>query len=551
MNMRGRSRAVLALAVLAAALSAAGCGQRADALVTLGDRVNHWTVPGVLRIETTSVPDTLDPLLGQESVDTDISMFWAGHLFNWSDDRQMIPELATVVPTVANGGISRDGRTITYHLRRGVLWQDGKPFDARDVVFTWHAIMNPRNDVPVRQGYDLITSIGTPDPYTLVVHLRKPYAPFISTFFAMSSTAYAVLPAHLLSKYASLDDVPFNRDPIGTGPFRVVELDATHVKMVANRQYWRGLPQLNEVDFRWQPDGDKVLADLKTHQIDFYYGAFGHQEPQLHGIPGTTIYLYPFNYFLDIGFNTASPVVADKRVRQALAYATDKAAIVSEDANGVNQTSDTDQAPLSWARDANVKHYGFDLDKARALLTAAGWQIGRGGIRVKDGSPLRIHLVSSGVAGSKTTERIIENDWRAIGVDVVVEHVSETALDASAADGGIEALGKYDAVIEGWVNGVDPDDSTQFMCDMQPPAGWNLYRYCNPALDAAERDELSTYDVGRRRADFARIQQILAEDVPVIVLSFQQQQDVVNLDLKNYYPATAVTPFWNPWQLEI
>lgn len=544
-------RAALSAAALAAALAATGCGQRADALVQIGDRVNHWTVPGVLRIETTEVPDTLNPLLGEESVDTDISMFWAGHLFNWSDDRKMIPELATEVPTVANGGISKDGRTITYHLRRGVLWQDGHAFDARDVVFTWHAIMDPRNAVPVRQGYDLITSIATPDPYTLVVHLRRPYAPFISTFFAMSSTAYAVLPEHILSKYKTLDDVPFNRAPIGTGPFRVVALDGTHVKMVANRQYWRGLPQLSEVDFRWQPDGDKILEDLKTHQIDFYYGAFGHQEPQLHGIPGTTIYLYPFNYFLDIGFNTASPVLSDKRVRQALAYATDKTAIVSEDANGVNQTAETDQAPTSWARNADVKHYDFDLDKGRALLEAAGWHVGRGGIRVKGGRPLRVTLLSSGAVGSKTTERIIQDDWRAIGVDVVVEHVSETALDGSAAAGGIEANGNFDAVIEGWVNGVDPDDSTQFMCDMRPPAGWNVYRYCNPALDAAERDELSTYDQNARRADFVRIQDILAEDVPIIVLSFQQQQDVVNLDLKNYYPATAVTPFWNPWQLEI
>lgn len=541
----------LTFLTLVASLAAGGCGNRADALAAIGDRVNSWTVPGVLRIETTSTPDTLNPLLGQESIDTDLSMFWAGHLFNWSDNGKMIPELATEVPTLANGGISRDGRTIVYHLRRGVLWQDGRPFDARDVVFTWRVIMNPKNAIPVRQGYDLITSIDIPDPYTVVVHLRRPYAPFISTFFAMSSTAYAVLPEHLLSKYKSINHVPFNRAPIGTGPFRVASVDASHVKLVANRSYWRGLPQLKEVDFEWQPDGDKILADVRAHKVDFYYGAFGHQEPQLHGIPGTTIYLYQFNYFLDIGFNTASPVVSDRRVRQALAYATDRAAIVSEDANGVNESADTDQAPLSWARDENVKRYDYDPMKARATLDAAGWKVGSHGIRVKDGRELRIVLVSDGIAGSATTERIIQSDWRAVGVDVVVRNVSENQLDSSAANGGIEATGRFDAVIEGWVNGVDPDDSTQFMCDMRPPAGWNVYRYCNRALDAAERAELSTYDQNARRVDFERIQEILADDVPIIVLSFTQQQDVVNLDLKNYYPATAVTPFWNPWQLEI
>lgn len=513
-------------------------------------RVNAWTVPGVLRIETTFVPDTLNPVTGQESIDTDVSMFWAGHLFNWSDQRQLVPELATEVPTVGNGGISRDGRTIVYHLRRGVTWQDGAPFDASDILFTWRAIMNPRNDIPVRQGYDEIQRIDTPDRYTLVVHLRRPYAPFVTTFFSMSSTSYAVLPRHVLAQRSSIDDPNFDRLPIGTGPFRVVENDATHVRLVANPHYWRGSPKLNEVDFRWQPNGEKVLADLKAHRIDFYYGAYENQEPSLHGILGTTIYLYPFNSFTDIGFNVTSPLVSDKRVRQALASAIDRSSLLTRIGNGVNVSSDTDQAPFSWARDRDVKKYRFDPAAARALLSAAGWAPGADGIRRKNGRSLRLTLDTE-YTSSGYLERQILHDWRAVGVDAVVHIVKAEQLDAPAAQGGIEARGAFDVLLEGWANGVDPDDSTQFECAMQPPAGWNIYRYCNPALDAAEESELSTYDQRARRADFARIQQILAEDVPIIVLSFQQQQDVVNIDLRNYRPTTAVTPFWNPWQLSI
>src|SRR5579863_1845784 len=185
MRLRGW-RAALLCGAAASLTSCAFAWPAAPEGSTVG-RVNAWTVPGVLRIETTSVPDTLNPVLGQESIDTDVSMFWAGHLFNWSDQRQLVPELATQVPTIANGGISNDGRTIVYHLRRGVRWQDGAPFDAGDVLFTWRAIMNPRNDVPVRQGYDEIQRIDTPDRYTLVVHLRRPYAPFVTTFFSMSN----------------------------------------------------------------------------------------------------------------------------------------------------------------------------------------------------------------------------------------------------------------------------------------------------------------------------------------------------------------------------
>ena len=537
---------------IACAAFVAGCSSGQTAAAAVNGRVNDWTVPGVLRIESGNGPDNLDPLIGQVSRDTDLSMFWSGHLFNWSDAGLLVPELATVVPTLGNGGISADGRTITYHLRSGVRWQDRQPFDASDVVFTWHAIMNPRNDVAVREGYDLIERIEVPDPHTVVVHLRRSYAPFVTTFFSMSSTAYPILPRHLLERYRSLDDVPYNKVPVGTGPFRVISNDGRLVKMVANPDYWRGAPKLKEVDFRWEPSNATILQRLKQHKIDFYFGAFDQQEPELHGIAGTTIYLYPFNGYEDVGFNMRSPLVSDKRVRQALAYATDRGELLDTVGNGVNAFADSDQAPFSWAHDDGVKRYEYDPATARALLDAAGWKMGPDGIRMKEGRALRLMMVSGGGRIPSTLmERSIRANWRAVGVDVVVRNYDDTTLDAPARAGGITARGKFDAVLEGWVNGVDPDDSSQFMCSMQPPAGWNIYRYCDAALDAAEEDALSQNDQGARERAYARIQARLAEDVPVIVLYFQQQQDVVNLDLKNYRPASAVTPFWNTWQLEI
>ncbi len=549
--MSGRSRGLRfawsALA-LAAAVATASCERTADASAVVGDRVNAWTVPGVLRIETDASVDNLNPLLGQESIDTDISMFWAGHLFNWTDDKKLLPELATEVPTVGNGGISRDGRTIVYHLRRGVTWQDGEPFDADDVVFTWRAIMNPRNDVAVRQGYDLVERIETPDHYTLVVHLRKPYAPFVATFFAMSNTSYPVLPKHLLGRYPSIDTVAYNHLPVGTGPFRVVAHDAHGLKLVANRNYWRGVPLLSEVYIRFQHDDTKILADLRSHTIDLYYNAYEQEEPRLHGIQGTTIYLYPFDGFTDVGFNLRSAVVADTRVRQALAYGIDRGELLNRIGNGVNVASDSDQAPFSAWHDGTVRHYAYDPARARAMLAAAGWTVGPSGVREKGGRPLRIRLVGT---NDSATEHLIAADWRALGVEVAIRNYDVATVDAPANRGGIEATGKFDAILEGWNNGVDPDDSEQFMCDAQPPAGWNAYRYCNTAVDAAERAALASNDPSVRRRAYDAVQHALAEDLPVIVLYFNQQEDVANLDLKNYYPASAVTPFWNTWQLEI
>src|SRR5579885_494079 len=136
---------------------ATGAGQR-----------HPWTRPGILRLASLTEPDTLNPALSTSQVTVDISMFWAGYLFNYDDRNELVPELATEVPTLANGGISKDGLTITYHLRKGVQWHDGAPFSADDVVFSWQLLMNPNNNVQTRTGYDQIRAIDTPDRWTAV-----------------------------------------------------------------------------------------------------------------------------------------------------------------------------------------------------------------------------------------------------------------------------------------------------------------------------------------------------------------------------------------------
>ena len=137
-----------------------------------GSARHSWTIPHVLRIVDSEEPDSLNPIVGYLQTDVHVSMFWAGYLFNWSDRNRFVPELATVLPTVANHGISADGKTITYHLRRGVRWQDGAPFSADDVIFSYRAVMNPQNAVQSRSGYELITRIDKIDDATIVIHLK-------------------------------------------------------------------------------------------------------------------------------------------------------------------------------------------------------------------------------------------------------------------------------------------------------------------------------------------------------------------------------------------
>jgi peptide/nickel transport system substrate-binding protein len=543
----------LLFAGVCCSLILAACSKVSEqaALPTSGH--NAWTLPGVLRIAGRQQPDTLNPIIGTQTVDTDLSMFWSGHLFNLSDTNELVPELAAAVPTLHNGGISKNGLVITYHLRRGVTWQDGAPFTADDVVFSWQQVMNKANDVPSTLGYEDVASIDKIDPYTIAIHLKQPDAAFIDTFFTMSSTTYGVIPKHLLAGLQNVNHADYNNKPVGTGPFMVAEYDqGNFIKFVANPHYWRGPPKLKEIDYRFIGNDNTAITLLKTHDIDFYYRADAAIAPDLRGIPGTRIVISPFTRFTDIGFNAGNPILADLDVRKALAYGTDRGELIAKVTHGVSMPADSDQPPYSWAYYGGVTRYPYDPHRAEALLARAGWSPALNGIRQKDGQPLHLVLVSyTGSAVVEATEAVIQRQWRDLGVDVEIKNFPSNILYAVKSEGGVEQNERFDVAVEQWANGIDPDDSVLFNCDLAPPNGWNIYHFCSPALDSAERAALTHYDEAERKPYYATAQRILTDQLPILVLWFERDQHVINTDFRNFKPAHASTPFWNTWEWEI
>ncbi|MDQ6766323.1 MAG: peptide ABC transporter substrate-binding protein [Candidatus Eremiobacteraeota bacterium] len=538
--------------LLAVAALALGCSKVGTSTGT-GTQGNSWTHHGVLRIAGVSEPDNVNPLLGNQQIEVDLSMFWAGYLFNWSDQNEFVPELATEVPTTKNGGISTDGLAITYHLRSGVKWQDGAPFSADDVVFSWHAVMNPKNNIQTRLGYDLISGIDKKDDYTIVVHLKKRWAPFVASFFTMSSTPYPIQPKHLLGQYADLNHIAYNNKPVGTGPFIFQEYQrGTVIRMTANPNYWRGAPKLKEVDYKIIPDETTILTQLRTHEADMEYNAPASQTPSFKQIKGVHIYLTPFTQYRQIAFNLTNPILSDVRVRQALAYAVDQQELIDTVSHGVDMKGDTDQPPFLWAHADHVKQYPHDVAQAGRLLDEAGWKLGQDGYRYKNGQ--RLALEMSGTTGSAETrnlEAVVQREWRLVGVEGDIKNYQSGLFFATIQSGGFIQSGNFETAFYSWINGVDPDDSTLFMCNQFPPNGQNSYRFCNHELDAAEQVAMTEYDQDKRKVAYDKIQSILAEQEPLAIVWFVRRQDIVNSDLLNYKPAHAVTTFWNTWEWEL
>src|SRR5581483_3910708 len=192
-RMRRRTVACL-LAALAAACSKAGSPGEASGR-------HPWTQPGVLRVAVVQEPKSLNPLLATTTTDGFIDRLMFEPLITADSRGNPLPMLAVRVPTTSNGGISRDGLTVTYRLRNDAKWSDGVAVSSADVKWSWKAIVNPDDNVISRHGYDVIRSIDTPDARTVVVHLKRRFAPFINTFFAESDQPYDVAPAHVLSRY--------------------------------------------------------------------------------------------------------------------------------------------------------------------------------------------------------------------------------------------------------------------------------------------------------------------------------------------------------------
>ncbi|HEX6832786.1 MAG TPA: peptide ABC transporter substrate-binding protein, partial [Rudaea sp.] len=461
----------------------------------------------VLRVALNINPTQLNPILTQNTIES----FTDGLIFNElvTQDAQhhQIPDLAREVPTVANGGVSKDGLTLVYHLRKGVRWHDGAPFTSKDVVFTWHAIMNPNNNVVSRRGYDQIASMTTPDPYTVVMHMKRLFSPAIDTIFGESDTPMKILPEHLLARYPNLNHVAFNAAPVGTGAYRFVRwLRSDHIELAANANYFKGRPHFARLLLKIIPDDNTMLAQIRAHEVDLALEIPAPVYRDASGAPGVTRQLASAPVYTAVQFNTQKSPLDDPRVRRALVMGIDRQQIVRDDSYGTATVAVADLSPYYWAFDRSLSPIPYDPNGAKALLDAAGWHPGPDGVRTKNGRRLSLlYVYGTGSQLVRTIIAQVQQMYRPLGIEVQLKGYDYATLYAAAQSGGILNGGRFDMAMYSWVSGADPDDSSQWTCAAIPPNGNNVSRYCSRQMDALQRTALSTLDRGVRGKAYAAI----------------------------------------------
>jgi peptide/nickel transport system substrate-binding protein len=456
--------------------------------------------------------------------------------------------------------ISPDGRTLTFHLRQDVTWHDGKPFTAADVVWSYMTLRQiSAQDTAMVHLQEWVQSVEAVDPVTSTVRftLKSPYSPILADL------AWPILPSHILSGTAPADlaTSPFNEAPVGTGPFMLEERrPGQSISLKASDNYYGGGPLLDRMVFVVAQDDGVTEGAMRDGTLQFSQLSPAAAERLVgegKGINGGSFNELGFDY---IAFNLRDTrVFSDTRLRQAFAYALDKQGLVFNATNGANDPVWTDVNKASWAYNADAPKINANPDESRRLLTEAGWTDTNGdGWVDKDGKPLAVSLFvrSDNAVRVKAAHSLVEPLAR-VGISLTVQPADfQTAIPARISPNATPPF-DFDLVMLGWTRtGPDPDSFALFHSTQIPtlaaPALLNI-----PGFQAPEFDDLAfrargTYDFGMRRDDYARMQAIVADQLPYYFLWAEKFGVVAGPSVHGDIDFTSPRYLWNAnvWWIE-
>lgn len=452
--------------------------------------------------------------------------------------------LARDIPTIANGDISSDLQTWTFHLKPNLLWSDGVPLDANDVNFTWKLWTNPHFGAANTYGLNLITSATvSADNLSIIFHLKRPFAPFVSLW---TDGLFAPLPAHHFKTIAPAKVLlsADNLNPsVTSGPFLMSEsIPGDHYTVFRNPNYYRaaeGLPYIDKIVFRVVPDQNKALKDFQSGKLDSGWFTDVTNPSAYQHLPNyTLVENVKSTNFEALYFNFHNAILAhNPEVRQAIAMAIDTSTLIKTARLGQAVPLCTDHsAALQPGYQSDASCPNFDANAANALLDQHGWHKGTTGYRSKGNQKLEFqYSASTNNAAAIADEALIQQNLQAIGIKLDIQNYPSLTFYGTLLLQG--KSGTYDIVeFENALN-YDADDSYLFSCNQMPPNGFNIAFYCNKNLNSLYTQELSTADAATRQHVFKQIHTLYLTEFPFIVLYAPLDLALAKKGVHNYLPA--------------
>ncbi|MGH9346631.1 MAG: ABC transporter substrate-binding protein [Vicinamibacterales bacterium] len=448
---------------------------------------------GELVVAVQSAPNNLDPRVGTDEISQRVSELVFGYLMRLDEHLRVVPGLAARLE-------HPDPVTYVAHLRRGVRFHDGHELTSRDVVYTFTSLMAPDFISPRKGAYRILESITALDDYTVQFRLSEPFGSF---------PVQLVLPIVPAGAGAEL-----RAFPIGTGPYRFVRYDVDdRVVLAAFEGYHDGLPLNPGVVLKVVPDDTMRGLELRKGTIDLVINDINPDiAHQLQDEGRLTAVTAPGTDYQYLGFNMRDPVLADRRVRHAIAHAIDREAIVRHLRRGLASVATGLLPPVSWAYEPDVRVFTQDRARARQLLDEAGRRDPDG-----DGPLPRftLSLKTSTNEFSRLQATVIQQDLRQVGIDVDVRSYEFATLYADVLQG------RFQMFTLQWVGGAmaDPDILRRVFHSQQvPPAGFNRGYYSNPEVDRLLDEAARATDEATRKELYGAVQKLVAEDQPYVSL---------------------------------
>ncbi|CAH1651488.1 ABC transporter substrate-binding protein [Hyphomicrobiales bacterium] len=462
-------------------------------------------------------PTVFHPLM--PGIEVDQGVWWQLFSTLWYIDPEgrFQPDLAKEVPTLENGGLSADGLTWKIKLRNDAKWHDGTPFTAEDVKFSIDLVNNTAFRARNRVGHSLVHDIKIVAPDEIHWRMQSAYSPYMSIL-----SLFFIVPKHALEKASDPNASPFNNAPIGTGPFRWGErVPGDHIQLLANKSYHGRGPFLERIVFKYVPDLTVLYTQFRTGQIDYtgIQGVLPNFVKEAKTLPGRRVTVSPTASVEHIAPNLEFGPLADKSVREALYLAVNKKGLIDALNYGLPVPTESFVPQQAWAFTKDLPAHSHDPAKANAILDAAGWKRGSGGIREKNGVRLEFaNSTTSGNAVREQTQQLLMQDWKAIGASLRISN-----MPAAVIWGDFWQQSKFQSVIVGvnFMLGSDPDVTPRFHSSAIPAKGgrgYNTYQFQNKEADRLMELGASQFDLAERKKTYAALQKLIREEFAILPL---------------------------------
>jgi len=473
-----------------------GAAQREMTIVPAGIGATNYG--GTVRIGHSSKPGIINPVLTTETISVTLMNLIFSPLVEFDSSMRPVPGVAK------SWEVSKNGLVWTFFLRDDVRFHDDHPLTAQDVKFTYSAIMNRSNTSHGSEQHGMVDRMEVDGDYIFRVILKHPFAPFIHRI------SRVIGPKHLL-KNVELHNLAFNRHPIGSGPFKLVEwTENDTIVLEANRNYFRnGRPILDKLVFKTYPDRQAAIKAISQGEMDIALNLAASDLAFVSRRRAFRVYPVPAPAYYAVIFNLNEPIFGDVRVRKALGYAIDSDSIIRNQLKGYSRICTGPFAVDSWAYNPDVGSTLYDIEKARELLEQAGWRDSNGdGVLDKDGEPFEILLTIPNISDS--LERIavaIRAQLMKIGITVKLVYADDSELYETP----------FQAVLLMTIAGADPDYA--YRSWHSKDGDTNLSSYKNTFVDDLLELGRQTTDMGKRKAIYHRVHKIIHDDYPAIFLA--------------------------------